>query len=46
MTQDLDDAQRVRALEALRATMVEHDTGDGVHFGSGAWLISARRPGR
>lgn len=46
MTQGLDDAQRARALDGLRATMVEHDTGDGVLFGSGAWLISAHRPAR
>lgn len=44
MTSDLDDAQRGRALDALRATMADHDTGDGVYFGSGAWLISGRRP--
>ena len=43
MTQDLDDAQRAKALDALRSTIVEHDTGDGVLFGSGAWLITARR---
>ncbi|HVF20735.1 MAG TPA: methyltransferase domain-containing protein [Mycobacteriales bacterium] len=45
MTQELDDTSRGRALAALRATMLEHDTGDGVYFGSGAWLIAARRPG-
>jgi SAM-dependent methyltransferase len=45
MTQDLDDAQRARALDALHATMVDHDTGQGVLFGSGSWLITARRPG-
>ncbi len=44
MTGGLDDAQRGKALDALRATMVEHDTGDGVLFGSGCWLITARRP--
>ena len=44
MTAGLDDAQRARALDALRATMVEHDSGVGVNFRSGAWLISARRP--
>jgi SAM-dependent methyltransferase len=44
MTQGLDDAQRAQALGNLRATMVDHDTGEGVFFGSGAWLISARRP--
>ena len=43
MTKGLDDDQRSRALDALRATMIEHDTGDGVVFGSGAWIIAARR---
>jgi SAM-dependent methyltransferase len=46
MLQALDDADRVQALAALRATMEAHDTGDGVVFGSGVWLISARRPRR
>jgi SAM-dependent methyltransferase len=44
MTRDLDDAQQAVALHALRATMIEHDTGDGVLFESGAWLITARKP--
>lgn len=43
MLQGLDDAARARALEALRATMEAHDTGDGVVFGSASWIISARR---
>jgi SAM-dependent methyltransferase len=46
MTQDLDDWQHGRALDALQATMVEHDTGDGVLFGSGAWLVTARKATR
>ena len=46
MTQDLDDWQHGRALDALHATMVEHDTGDGVQFGSGAWLVTARKAAR
>ncbi len=41
MTQGLDDGQRAQALDALLATMIEHDTGDGVMFGSGAWIITA-----
>jgi hypothetical protein len=45
MTNGLDDEQRARALDALHATMVDHDTGEGVLFGSGAWLITGRRPG-
>ncbi len=43
MTEGLDADQRARALDALHATMVEHDTSVGVEFGSGAWLISASR---
>jgi SAM-dependent methyltransferase len=45
LTQDLGDAQRAQALDALRATMHAHDTGDGVRFGSGCWIITANRPG-
>ena len=41
MTESLDSVSRDRALDALRTTMLEHDTGDGVYFGSGAWLITA-----
>lgn len=44
MTQGLDAADKDRALDALHATMAEHDTGSGVLFGSGSWLITARRP--
>jgi SAM-dependent methyltransferase len=44
MLQGLDDADRTRALDALRATMEAHDTGDGVVFGSATWIITARRP--
>ena len=43
MTQGLDDAERERAFDAVRVALVDHDTGDGVYFGAGAWLISARR---
>jgi len=43
LLQDLDADGRARALDALRATMAEHDTGHGVLFGSGVWLITARR---
>ncbi len=45
MTQGLDEDQRARALDALHATMVDHDTGEGVLFRSGSWLITARPPG-
>ena len=41
---DLDEASRARAVEALRAALAEHDSGAGVVFGSGAWLITAQRP--
>jgi SAM-dependent methyltransferase len=44
MIADLDDAGKQRALDALRATMVEHDTGLGVMFRSRAWIVTATRP--
>jgi len=28
----------------LRTLLEEHDTGDGVFFGSRAWIVTARRP--
>jgi SAM-dependent methyltransferase len=34
---------RSRALDALRMTLETHDAGDGVWFGSAAWLICASR---
>ena len=40
---DLDDAAGARALDALRAVIVDHDGGDGVCFPSAAWLITAHR---
>jgi SAM-dependent methyltransferase len=43
MVSGLDDAARSQALDALRSTIKEHDTGDGVLFGSGTWLVRARR---
>jgi len=39
----LDEATAAGALDRLRATIAAHDTGDGVWFGSSAWLITARR---
>lgn len=46
LTQDLDDARKAAALDALHATLVEHETDDGVLFGGSAWLVRARsRPG-
>lgn len=41
---DVDD--RARALDALQRTIVLHDTGEGVQFGSSAWLIRAHTPSR
>jgi SAM-dependent methyltransferase len=46
-TQDLlaglDGPAAERALERLRATLADHDTGRGVFFDSRAWIITARR---
>jgi ubiquinone/menaquinone biosynthesis C-methylase UbiE len=39
----LGDAERPAALERLRATLAEHDTGAGVLVESGAWFVTARR---
>jgi SAM-dependent methyltransferase len=44
MTADLDAAGKQRALDALRATMVEHDSGFGVLFRSRSWIVTATRP--
>ncbi len=43
LTQDLDDAGRAAALDALHRTLVAHDTADGVLFRGSAWLVTARR---
>lgn len=43
LLQDLDDAARASAIGSLKETMVEHETADGVEFGSAAWLITAQR---
>lgn len=40
---DFDADTRARALEALRASMTDHQTDRGVYYGSAAWLIEARR---
>jgi SAM-dependent methyltransferase len=42
LTQDLDSARKAAALNALHATLVEHETDDGVLFGGSAWLVRAR----
>jgi SAM-dependent methyltransferase len=46
MTGSLDDADRARAIDALHATMDDHDTGRGVEFGAAGWLIRTWRPER
>ena len=43
---DLDETSRRAALAELLRTMQEHETDDGVQFGSAMWLISARRADR
>jgi SAM-dependent methyltransferase len=44
LTQDLDETTKADALDMLRAAVAEHDTDEGVLFGTSAWLITARRP--
>jgi SAM-dependent methyltransferase len=41
----LDARVRRDVLARLRAVLDDHQTADGVLFGSGAWLVTARRPG-
>lgn len=43
LTEDLDADATTSALDRLRATLVAHETPDGVLFGSSAWLVVARR---
>ena len=43
LLRDLDATTTERALNAVRATIAAHDTGQGIRFGSAAWLITARR---
>jgi hypothetical protein len=43
---DLDEASRRAAVAALLQTMQEHETDEGVLFGSAMWLVSARRADR
>ena len=42
MTHDLSEADRARAIEALRQTLTDHEAPDGVAFGSSVWLVTAR----
>ncbi len=44
LIQDLDDAGKAKALDALRRVLVAHDTGHGVLLDTSSWLITARRP--
>jgi SAM-dependent methyltransferase len=44
MLEDLDASAREHALRELHRTLVEHDTGSGVSFGSATWLLTATRP--
>jgi ubiquinone/menaquinone biosynthesis C-methylase UbiE len=39
----LAEADRPRALAALRATLADHESDAGVYYDSAAWLIEARR---
>ncbi len=42
LTQDLDDARKAAALDALHAPLAEHQTDAGVLFDGSAWLVRAR----
>jgi SAM-dependent methyltransferase len=44
MLEGLDDSGRARATDALHATMVAHETPDGVLFESAAWIIKGSKP--
>ena len=44
MLEGLDGPGRRAALGRLRDVLAAHATDEGVLFGSGAWLVSARRP--
>ena len=42
LLQDLDDTGKATALDTLRATLVQHESRDGVLLDGSAWLITAR----
>ena len=44
MLQGLDDDDKRRALDGLRATLAAHETDEGVLLGSQAWIITAANP--
>jgi hypothetical protein len=43
MLSSLDDDVRTQTLAALRESMVEHASSEGVFYDSAAWLVTARR---
>ena len=43
MLNGLDETDRARAVDRLRATMAAHETREGVVLGSAAWAIRATR---
>jgi ubiquinone/menaquinone biosynthesis C-methylase UbiE len=43
VTADYDEELKARAFAALHADVAAHLTGDGVLYGSAAWLVTARR---
>jgi len=43
LTQDLDEATRAAALDAVHETLRHHETRDGVLLGTAAWLTIAHR---
>jgi SAM-dependent methyltransferase len=44
MLDGVDATGRAQAIEALRRTLTEHATDDGVVYDSGAWIVEATRP--
>ena len=44
MLDGLDDAGKVAALAALRATIAKHADDDGVTYQSATWIIQAHKP--
>ena len=43
LLEGIDGARRATALEELHRTMAEHETADGVVFGSSSWVITGSR---
>lgn len=40
---ELSEEAAERARQRLRGVLAEHDTGNGVHVGGRAWIVTARR---